>query len=175
MLNRSKIISLLERQKESGLSVKRFCSNECIAPSTFFYWRKKIRKDTIGQGFIPLVVRNPSAPCILFSSNFKDNFGTKTGHMKKQERLNRQEEMLTIIEQWQESGNTQQTFCKEHDLTYTTFYYWLKRYRRRIDENGFLPVEISSGSYIEIRYPGGVIWQLPAATRLATIKQLLSL
>jgi len=57
MLNSSKIISLLERQKESGLSVKRFCSNECIAPSTFFYWRKKIRKDTIGQGFIPLVVQ----------------------------------------------------------------------------------------------------------------------
>jgi transposase-like protein len=95
--------------------------------------------------------------------------------MKKQERAKRQEEMLSLIEQWQESGKTQQVFCQEHDLTFSTFYYWLKRYRRGIDENSFLPVEISSGSHIEIRYPGGVILQLPAATRLSTLKQLLTL
>ena len=95
--------------------------------------------------------------------------------MKKQERINRQEEMLSLIEQWQERGKTQQVFCQEHDLTYTTFYYWLRRYRRQLEESSFLPIEISSGSHIEIRYPGGVILQLPAATRLSTLKQLLSL
>jgi transposase-like protein len=95
--------------------------------------------------------------------------------MKNQERTKRREEMLSLIEQWQESGKSQQLFCQEHDLTYTTFYYWLKRYRRGIDESSFLPVEISSGSYIEIRYPGGVILQLPATTRLTILKQLLSL
>jgi hypothetical protein len=95
--------------------------------------------------------------------------------MKNQQRTNRQAEMLSLIERWQESGKTQQVFCQEHDLTFSTFYYWLKRYRRCIDESSFLPVEISSGSHIEIRYPGGVILQLPAATRLSTVKQLLSL
>jgi len=95
--------------------------------------------------------------------------------MKNQERLNRQEEMLSLIEQWQESGKTQQVFCQEHDLTFSTFYYWLKRYRRGIDESSFLPIEVSSVSHIEIRYPGGIILQLPAATRLSTVKQLLSL
>jgi len=95
--------------------------------------------------------------------------------MKKQERANRQEEMLSLIQQWLESGKTQQVFCQEHDLTFSTFYYWLKRYRRGIDESSFLPVEVSSGSHIEIRYPGGVILQLPAATRLSAVKQLLSL
>jgi hypothetical protein len=95
--------------------------------------------------------------------------------MKNQERVNRQEEMLSLIQQWHESGKTQQAFCQEHDLTFSTFYYWLKRHRRVIDENSFLPVEISSGSYIEIRYPGGIILQMPAATRLSTVKQLLSL
>jgi len=83
--------------------------------------------------------------------------------------------MLALIEQWQESGKIQQTFCQEHDLTYTTFYYWLRHYRRQINESSFLPVEISSGSHIEIHYPGGVVLQLPAATRLSTLKQLLSL
>ena len=64
MLSSSKMAVLLERQKESGLSVKSFCSNEGIAPSTFFYWRKKLRKEDTGGRFIPLLVRAPgSAVC----------------------------------------------------------------------------------------------------------------
>jgi len=95
--------------------------------------------------------------------------------MKKRERINRQEEMLSLIEQWQESGNTQQIFCQEHDLTYTAFYYWLRRYRHQVEESSFLPIEISSGAHIEIRYPGGIILQLPAVSKMARLKQLLSL
>ena len=96
--------------------------------------------------------------------------------MKKQERIKRQEEMVSLIEQWQESGKTQQSFCRERNLSYTTFYYWLKTYRRRVGESSFLPIDISSGSsHIEIRYPGGVVLQLPAETRLATLKQLINL
>jgi transposase-like protein len=95
--------------------------------------------------------------------------------MKKQDRITRQTEMLSLIEQWQESGKTQQSFCQEHDITFSTFYYWLKRYRRGIEESSFLPVEISSGNNIEIRYPDGIILQLPAAVKLSTLKQLLNL
>jgi endonuclease III-like uncharacterized protein len=54
--------------------------------------------------------------------------------MKNQERIKRQEEMLSLIEQWQESGQPQQAFCKERNLSYTTFYYWLRSYRRRLDK-----------------------------------------
>jgi len=97
--------------------------------------------------------------------------------MKKQERITRQTDMLSLIEQWHESGKTQQLFCQEHGLTFSTFYYWLKRYRREINESSFLPVEINSltQSSIEIRYPDGVILQLPAAIKLSALKQLLSL
>jgi len=52
---------LLGRQKESGLSVRSFCSNEGIAPSTFYYWKKKIFRETPGQRFIPLVVQTPGS------------------------------------------------------------------------------------------------------------------
>lgn len=52
---------LLERQKESGLSVKSFCSNEGIAKSTFYYWQKKLRKESAGGRFIPLLVRAPGS------------------------------------------------------------------------------------------------------------------
>jgi hypothetical protein len=57
MLNHSKFTDLLERQKESGLSVRGFCSNEGIPPSTFYYWQKKLREGPAGHRFIPLVVQ----------------------------------------------------------------------------------------------------------------------
>jgi hypothetical protein len=49
---------LLARQKESGLTVSSFCSNEGIAPSTFYYWQKKIRKESGEKHFIPLVLKS---------------------------------------------------------------------------------------------------------------------
>jgi len=58
MLNSSKFVKLQERQKESGLSVRSFCSNEGIATSSFYYWLKKIRNEANGKRFIPLVVKS---------------------------------------------------------------------------------------------------------------------
>lgn len=65
---------LLERQKESGLSVKSFCSNEGLAPSTFFYWRKKLRKEGPDGRFIPLLVRAPGSSVSPTSAE-KNNSG----------------------------------------------------------------------------------------------------
>jgi len=61
MLSSSKMAVIIERQKESGLSVKSFCINEGIAPSTFFYWHKKLRKESTDGRFIPLLVRAPGS------------------------------------------------------------------------------------------------------------------
>lgn len=58
MLNSSKFLKLQERQKESGLTVRGFCSNEGIAPSSFYYWLKKIKNEANGKRFIPLVVKS---------------------------------------------------------------------------------------------------------------------
>jgi hypothetical protein len=56
MLSCSKMTVILEQQKESGLSVRRFCSNEGIAPSTYYYWQNKLRKDDSVGRIIPLLV-----------------------------------------------------------------------------------------------------------------------
>jgi hypothetical protein len=55
MLNESKILELIKRQKETGLTITAFCINEGIAKSTFFYWRKKLNKAP-AKSFIPLLV-----------------------------------------------------------------------------------------------------------------------
>jgi transposase-like protein len=57
MLNEPKFLELYQRQRESGLTVREFCSNEGIAESTFYYWRKKRRKRSGAHNFIPLVVQ----------------------------------------------------------------------------------------------------------------------
>ncbi len=58
MLGESKFLEIYGRQQESRLSIKDFCSNEGIAQSTFYYWRKKLRKNNVTQNFIPLVVKS---------------------------------------------------------------------------------------------------------------------
>ncbi len=55
-MTEKKFIELYHRQKESGLTVKEFCVNEVIAPSTFYLWQKKLRSRNRLPGFIPVVV-----------------------------------------------------------------------------------------------------------------------
>lgn len=57
MRNESKILAILERHRESGLTVSDFCTNEGIAPATFYNWKKKLR-DNNEKRFIPINVRN---------------------------------------------------------------------------------------------------------------------
>ncbi len=57
-MDEKKFIGLYQRQKESGLTVKEFCSNEIIAPATFYYWKKKLRSHNRLPDFIPVVVNS---------------------------------------------------------------------------------------------------------------------
>jgi hypothetical protein len=59
MINESNFHEVFARFEESGLTVKDFCSNELIAPSTFYYWRKKWHKIKLSHDFIPLVISSP--------------------------------------------------------------------------------------------------------------------
>lgn len=55
-MNERKFFELYQRQKESGLTVKEFCANEIIAPSTFYRWQNILKSQNRLPGFIPLVV-----------------------------------------------------------------------------------------------------------------------
>jgi len=67
-MGEKKFIELHQRQKESGLTVKEFCSNEIIAPATFYYWQKKLRERNCLPGFIHLVVN--TAPTLSQGNSF---------------------------------------------------------------------------------------------------------
>jgi hypothetical protein len=55
MINESKVLELIRRQKETGLTIKAFCRNEGIPKSSYYYWRKRLAR-TSGKRFIPLLV-----------------------------------------------------------------------------------------------------------------------
>ena len=61
MQKETRFFELIRLHGDSGLSVREFCSNEGIAPSTFYYWRKKLRGNDSGRknDFIPLLVKSP--------------------------------------------------------------------------------------------------------------------
>jgi hypothetical protein len=69
-MDEKKFIELYQRQKESGFTVKEFCSNEIIAPSTFYYWQKKLRSRKHLPDFIPVVVNSLPSP---IQGNISDN------------------------------------------------------------------------------------------------------
>jgi len=48
---------LFQEYQESGLNVKDFCSNQGLAPSSFYYWKKQLGEVPQHQpeSFVPLV------------------------------------------------------------------------------------------------------------------------
>lgn len=79
----------------------------------------------------------------------------------------RSRQMYAVIEKYQNSPLSQKVFCKQEDLPYSTFTYWLKKYRRfnqttRVQDD-FIPMKINERSaqkkaeWCEIEFPGGII------------------
>ena len=72
MQKESRYFELIRLQQDSGLTVREFCSNESIAPATYYYWRKKLRGRKGKKDFIPLIVKSPeSAISQRFDRNSK--------------------------------------------------------------------------------------------------------
>lgn len=48
---------LYQEYQESGLNIKDFCANQCLAPSTFYYWRNKLEETSQHrpENFVPLI------------------------------------------------------------------------------------------------------------------------
>jgi hypothetical protein len=64
------------------------------------------------------------------------------------------------IEGWRNSGLTQQAYCRENQLSYPSFGYWLKRFRARanaVSDVSLVPVCISTSS---MNTPSNIFLQL---------------
>jgi len=65
MLNLKEFQLIYSRYQSSGLKVCDFCANEVINEAKFYYWQKKLRKQTSPiKSFVPIVLdtSNPPSP-----------------------------------------------------------------------------------------------------------------
>lgn len=78
--------------------------------------------------------------------------------------LGKQQLMFSLIEIWKQSGKSQQEFCREKELDYHQFQYWLRRYKQTheapLPDSGFTqvklkPQNVSMASFIELVFPDG--------------------
>lgn len=73
-----------------------------------------------------------------------------------------EQEMFTLIESFKASGMSQHLFCEQHNLAYSVFQYWLKKFKKQTDQDpssGFVELKASAKTFskdVEIIFPSGV-------------------
>ena len=84
-MSKEEFVSILDRQQQSGLSIKDFCSNEVYSVSCFHYWKSKyIGSRSSGSispsstGFVPVSLRPASGSSPKALSGESSGEGTIT-------------------------------------------------------------------------------------------------
>jgi hypothetical protein len=84
------------------------------------------------------------------------------------------DEWLKLLTEYETSGLQQKDFCAKHDLSLSTFQYWLYRRSKKSDSQSgpatkFLPVEVVPSPALSARREqatSGVIVELPGGVRV---------
>ncbi len=112
---------------------------------------------------------------------------------KKETRLQKKARMFKNIETYLASSQKQKVFCRNNDIKYSTFRFWLQQYRlstgpvktniEQLSEKDFVPIEFSpstdqvpgSQHGFTIEYPGGVRLMMNTDPDIQLIRELLNL
>ena len=90
----------------------------------------------------------------------------------------RQTKMFALIEEYQQSVQSQTQFCRENNIPKSTFYYWLRKYKKEQSvTDAFIPLNIShsnAGQNHRIDLPNGVIIYVNGMAGLELISNLIS-
>lgn len=91
-----------------------------------------------------------------------------------------EEDMFPLVEEWQDSGQTQKAFCAEQDISVSVFAYWLRRYRDQdttpqAQASGFVPIRMamSDSAALEVVLPSGAVLRFAQVAPLSYLKALL--
>ena len=90
-------------------------------------------------------------------------------------------DMISIIREWEQSGQSQKVFCQARNIPHSKFYYWLRKLRDNQLSDGqtdFIAVRIRQNKSVgdlDIQYPNGVIIKLHSPVDLVMVKTLLQI
>ncbi|CDT33751.1 conserved hypothetical protein [Sphingobacterium sp. PM2-P1-29] len=87
----------------------------------------------------------------------------------------KREYMKLMVSEWQQSGKSKKQYCRENDLNYAKFQYWIKRSKEEsMDMGHFVELKESTRDCsVEIIYPNGV--RLKVEADLIFVSQLIRL
>ncbi len=84
--------------------------------------------------------------------------------------------MLTLVEQWRQSGLSQTEFAHIQNIPTVKLRYWIYKLNKAESANpGFIQLNGLASSGISIRYPNGVELILPAQVPAGYLKMLISI
>jgi hypothetical protein len=95
----------------------------------------------------------------------------------------RRRSRFATIEEYLDSGLTQKQFCAQAQIAYSTFQFWLKKYRKletgtRQSNNNFVPLKFAppqiDSSYYTLQYPNGVVVHVHGTISVQTLVELIS-
>jgi len=86
----------------------------------------------------------------------------------------KREQMLEVVERWQQSGQSQEAFAKDNQLAVAKLRYWIRQKREK-QTGSFVEISAPIVSGLIIRYPNGVELQLPPQTPVAQLRHLIFL
>ena len=108
-------------------------------------------------------------------------------------RQQKRERMFHMIETYHSGGQSQKDFCHTHNLSRSTFHYWLRKYRKHHNSDAnfhpvpsgkkFIPLNFSSVSpavsgaaeSVTIEYPNGVRLSLQSRPDISFLRALITL
>jgi hypothetical protein len=94
-----------------------------------------------------------------------------------QKSMTRQEnksKMAAIVQNWQESGQSQAEYSRTHDIKLVTLRYWILKLRHPgDDQSDFIQINGINAQDIHIRYPNGVELFLPVQASAGLLRSLI--
>jgi len=88
--------------------------------------------------------------------------------------LEKKSMMLSLVEQWQQSGMSQTEFARVQNMTLVKLRYWISKHRSNENStSAFIPLNGFSNLGINIKYPNGVEMSLPIHTPVAVLRLLI--
>ena len=95
--------------------------------------------------------------------------------------MDKKSHWFSLVKACEEGQIPQKQFCKDHQLAYSTFAYWRRKYLRSLfpedaDPSGrFIPVDVQGHGSMELVYPNGVRLQVPPGIPVSQLSALIRL
>ena len=138
------------------------------------------------------ILWNTPSHCFRNLLNYSSHFIIVEEPMKeKTSRRQKNEKMFAMIEDYLSSGLTQKSFCQRESIVYSTFGWWLRKYRQSRSltaqkekaDRRFIPIHPTSpqsssqasGYSCAIEYPNGVTLRLGGKLDFEFLNHLIQL